>query len=466
MVSSTQRETRPASHVTECGRIVMPEAEQNKSIVLIVDDTPTNLEVLHQLLDGNGHEVLVAIDGESALSQAAYARPDIILLDVMMPGWDGFETCRRLKESEATRDIPVIFMTALSETVDKVRGFGLGAVDYITKPLQHEEVLARVTTHLTLRQLQKVLQEHNLILEQRVAERTAELSRLIAIYQKFVPEEFLRFLEKQSILDIRLGDQVQQEMTVMFSDIQGWTSISERMSPQENFDFINEYFSVVSPVIRKHGGFIDQYYGDGIMALFSGAPEEALAAAIEIQRVLNQTSFADRFPAVERLRVGTGIHTGSVMLGIVGEDERMQGAVVSDNVNLAARLEGLTRIFSVSIMVSEQTLVRLRDRGLWNHRFVGRVQVKGKRERVAVYEICDGDPAETQELKLATRELFEEGLALYLDRKFAESSVRFNQVVVMNPEDKAARFYLGESARHMIGGVAPDWQGVVTLREK
>jgi signal transduction histidine kinase len=119
--------------------------------ILVVDDVPTNLNLLMDLLEARGYRVLVATDGESALEQAEYALPDMILLDVMMPGIDGFETCKRLKASEKTRDIPIIFMTALSDTVDKVHGFEIGAVDYVTKPLQHEEVIARVRTHLELR---------------------------------------------------------------------------------------------------------------------------------------------------------------------------------------------------------------------------------------------------------------------------------------------------------------------------
>ena len=149
---------------------------EHRGTILIVDDIPANLEVLLDMLNGQGYELLTAIDGESAIRQAEYARPDILLLDVMMPGIDGFEICRRLKAAETTRDIPVIFLTALSETVDKVRGFELGAVGYITKPLQYEEVVARVRTHLTVRNLQRKLQEMNDVLEQRVVERTAELA--------------------------------------------------------------------------------------------------------------------------------------------------------------------------------------------------------------------------------------------------------------------------------------------------
>ena len=139
--------------------------DNNKDVIVIVDDKPTNLGVLFDFLTDSGFKVLVAQDGESAIQKVEYAHPDLILLDVMMPGIDGFETCRRLKANPSTQDIPVIFMTALSETVDKVKGFSLGAVDYVTKPVQQEEVRARVTLHLTIRNLQKKLQEQNLQLQ-------------------------------------------------------------------------------------------------------------------------------------------------------------------------------------------------------------------------------------------------------------------------------------------------------------
>lgn len=146
-------------------------SDVNQGVIVIVDDNPTNLGVLFDFLTDSGFKVLVAQDGESALQKVEYAHPDLILLDVMMPGIDGFETCRRLKANEATQDIPVIFMTALSDTVDKVKGFSLGAVDYITKPVQQEEVRARVETHLIIRNLQKQLQVQNLQLLEKIREK-------------------------------------------------------------------------------------------------------------------------------------------------------------------------------------------------------------------------------------------------------------------------------------------------------
>lgn len=153
----------------------------NKPTILVVDDNPTNLQVLLESLKRTGFKILVARTGESAIQQAEYGKPDLILLDVMMPGIDGFETCRRFKTLEAFKDIPIIFMTALTDTTDKLKGFQAGGVDYVTKPLQHEEVLARVVTHLTIRRLQQELRQQHALLQ----EQHAQLQALNASKDKF-----------------------------------------------------------------------------------------------------------------------------------------------------------------------------------------------------------------------------------------------------------------------------------------
>ncbi len=438
--------------------------------ILLVDDNTTNLQILHQTLDGRGYRLLIAKNGESALAITHEVKPSLILLDIMMPGMDGYEVCRRLKADPETKEIPVIFLSALDDTANKVKGLDLGAVDYISKPFQAEEVIARVNTHLTISSLKKslaeknkALQASNEILDERVKERTAELVELITAYECFVPREFLSLLDKESILQIRLGDQINQEMTVMFADVRGWTMLSEGMSPQENFNFINAYLRRVSPVIKEHGGFIDQYYGDGVMALFPEAPDGAVMAAIAMHAAVSGYNKEREKEGFQAIGIGVGLHTGDLMLGIIGSKERMQGAVVADAVNLAARLEGLTRIYGTSITLSETTLSHLKEPDKYKHRFVDKVRVKGKKEPVTVHEVFDGDPQPVVELKEQTKASFEEGLRLYYERKFSESSVHFNQVLEKNPEDMAARIYLKRCAKYMVNGVPDDWSGVETL---
>jgi two-component system, sensor histidine kinase and response regulator len=163
--------------------------EKHEPAVLIVDDNPSNLELLYEVLDDAGFEVLVSQNGEGALKRAEHSHPDLLLLDVMMPGMDGFETCQRLKAHAATKDIPVIFMTALADTDDKVKGFEAGAVDYVTKPFQPVEVLMRIKTHLTLRDLQHELRQKNLDLSAAL-EREKELNQLKSRFVSMVSHEF------------------------------------------------------------------------------------------------------------------------------------------------------------------------------------------------------------------------------------------------------------------------------------
>lgn len=355
--------------------------------ILIVDDTPANLQLLARMLSDHGYKVRSAPNGKLALMGVRAAPPDLILLDITMPDMDGYQVCQQLKADPQLRSIPIIFISALDQVDDKVKAFTVGGVDYITKPFQMEEVLARVRTHLTLRNLQREMEIANATLEERVVARTADLENLNRAAQRFVPVEFLNFLNKNSIAEIGLGDQMQGEMTVMFSDIFAFTSMSEKMTPQESFNYINGYLRRVSPIIRQHHGFVDKYMGDGVMAIFPECPDHALQAAIAIQKEVETYNLELQNQGLPALKIGAGLHTGKLMLGIVGESERFQGTVISDAVNLASRIEELTRTFPASIIISEQTLQLLREPGQYQTRFLDRLHVKGKQIPTSVYEV-------------------------------------------------------------------------------
>ena len=450
----------------------MDEARK-KPKLLIVDDTPENIQMLMGTLK-DAYAIVAAVNGEKALKMAAAdPPPDLILLDIMMPGMDGFEVCQRLKADTNTHDIPVIFLSALDDTVNKVKGFERGAVDYISKPFQPEEVIVRVNTHLTINRLKqnlaeknRELQSYNELLEEKVKARTAELASLNQVYERFVPREFIDLLERESILQIKLGDQISQKMTVMFADIRGWTSLLEKMTPQEAFNFINAYLRRVSPQIKECNGFIDQYYGDGVMALFPGTPDHAVEAAVSMQRAVAEYNKERAEDGFDPIGIGVGLHLADLMLGIIGSEDRMQGAVVADAVNLAARIEGLNKMYGSSITLSDETLSEMTEPGRYRHRFIDKVRVKGREDAVTVYEVFEGDGDAIVELKEQTKPGFESGLELYYGKKFSEASVHFNQVLEKNPQDLAARIYLKRCANYMVKGVPSDWTGVETLLEK
>jgi CheY-like chemotaxis protein/class 3 adenylate cyclase len=444
-----------------------------KSKVLIVDDTPENIQVLMGTLKDQ-YAIVAAINGEKALKLAVSdPQPNVILLDIMMPGMDGFEVCQRLKADPATREIPVIFLSALDDTANKVKGFSLGAVDYISKPFQPEEVRVRVNTHLTINRLKqslaeknRELQAYNERLEDRVKERTVEIASLNRIYERFVPREFIKLLDKKSILEINLGDQVSHKMTVMFADIRGWTTLLEKMTPQQAFHFINAYLRRVSPVIKECNGFIDQYYGDGVMALFPGRPDDAVRAAVAMQAAVAEYNEERARDGFDPIGIGVGLHLADLMLGIIGSEERMQGAVVADAVNLAARIEGLNKMYGSYVSLSDVTFFSLKEPNKYRHRFIDKVRVKGKEDPVTVYEVFEGDPEVIAGLKEQTKPSFENGLQLYYSKKFSEASVHFNQVLEKNASDLASKIYLKRCANYMVNGVPPDWTGVEKLLEK
>jgi predicted ATPase/class 3 adenylate cyclase/tRNA A-37 threonylcarbamoyl transferase component Bud32 len=267
------------------------------------------------------------------------------------------------------------------------------------------------------------------------------MAKLNRAYERFVPSQFLQFLDKSSIIDVELGDQVQLEMSVLFSDIRNFTTLSESMTPEDNFKFINSYLSCMEPVITQNHGFIDKYIGDAIMALFSGEADNAVKAGIAMLTQLAQyNQYRANFGYVP-IQIGIGINTGSLMLGTVGGQNRMDGTVISDAVNLASRVEGLTKNYGVALLITQQTYERLKNPSQYTIRTIDTVKVKGKFQPVKVYEVFDADLPEIKEGKLATLPTFTEAISLYNQGKLAGASKLFAACLRQNSGDVVAQIY-------------------------
>jgi two-component system, sensor histidine kinase ChiS len=416
--------------------------DSEKVHILVVDDEVVNQQVLKNFLDKkiyrltqvlSGEEALLAIDQDDTI--------DLVLLDVMMPRMSGYEVCQKIREKYLPSELPVLMITAKNQVSDLITGLNTGANDYIAKPFSKDEFLARLSTHLNLH---KINQASN----------------------RFVPNEFIQALGYESIVGVRLGDHVEQNVTVLFADIRDYTSLSESMSPEENFKFVAAYNQRIGPLVQQNRGFVNQYLGDGIMAIFTGVPDDALRAAIAIQKELELYNEQRLSKGRMKIEVGIGLHTGSLIMGIIGDQKRMDAATISDTVNTASRMEGLTKFYGTRILLSEFSLEMLEHKSAFNFRHLGKVQVKGKKIFTDIYECIDGDSTTSFEYKKETLELFDQGLLAYFQKTFDQTIYNLNQVLAINPQDLTAQWFLEKAKGYRTSGTPEDWEGIEFMKEK
>ncbi|MBN8220547.1 MAG: adenylate/guanylate cyclase domain-containing protein [Spirochaetes bacterium] len=267
------------------------------------------------------------------------------------------------------------------------------------------------------------------------------LGALLEAYGKFVPQEYIRLLGKSDIVELKLGDYLQKQMTVLFTDIRGFTTLSEKMSPYENFAFINSFLKRMGPIVRNNSGIIDKYIGDAIMALFNDQPEFAVNAAVQMFEELDNYNQHRRDQLYDPIDMGIGIHTGSIMVGTVGEQERMDGTVIGDSVNFASRLESLTKTYGAHILISEATVRLLPNRNRYKMRFLDRVIVKGKSEQIPILEILDGKKSNLNLKKIELTEEFESAVLDFHSNR-QEAQGKFQRLFEKNPEDLTIQLYL------------------------
>lgn len=301
------------------------------------------------------------------------------------------------------------------------------------------------------------------VMARHIRNYISEITELNQAYFRFVPQQFLQFLGKKGILDVHLGDQVEKDMSIMVASVRSFYEMSKRMSPQENFNFVNSFFKRIGPVIGNHQGLINKYPGAGIVALFPRTAESALMAAVAMRRELELYNSHRQNSSYEPIEIGIGIHKGPLMLGIVGEEQRMEGNVLSDDANIAAMLEKLSESLGVSILITENVLRDVSKRSAFRCRSLGRVHMDGKDEPLKLYDVFEGDPEIVRRGKERTKELFESAVVMYQEGRFYDARETFLEVIKQNRYDKAAKLYFYLADEYFQKGTMDGWNGTLSV---
>jgi adenylate cyclase len=261
-------------------------------------------------------------------------------------------------------------------------------------------------------------------------------------FSRLIPHQLVKLLEKESILDVSLGDHTERKLTFMFSDIRNFTSLSENMTPQENFNFLNSYLRQMEPIVTTHRGIIDKYAGDSILALFVRSADDAVSGAIHMLEKLDEYNLGRGRAGYAPIQIGFGLNTGMAMIGTVGGVSRMEGTVIGDAVNITARIEGATKLYHTPLLISQSTFYELEIPEKYDIRFLDRIRVKGKRQPVSLYEVFDNDPVKLRDGKRATKTKFEAAVAYYHLKDIARATELLKECIQAAPKDIPARIYL------------------------
>ncbi len=301
---------------------------------------------------------------------------------------------------------------------------------------------------------------------QELQDTLTELREINTSYNRFVPRDFLKHLGKDSIVNVELGNHTLRDMSVLFADIYAFTTLSESMSPKENFDFLNSYLSQIGPVIRENDGFIDKYIGDGIMAIFDKQASDAVAGGVAILEKLKVYNEGRKRAGYVPISIGIGINTGNLMLGTIGEHHRMESTVISDTVNLASRIQGMTRLYSTPLLISDDTFQQFDNPAQFATRIVDRVIAQGRTEAVTIREVFNADPPAIKEAKYKTADIIGRAFSRYHGRNLKEAAELFRQSLDIYPQDTVAKIYYERCQYYLRVGMDEDWDGVTVLDTK
>ncbi|MFD2673203.1 adenylate/guanylate cyclase domain-containing protein [Marinicrinis sediminis] len=298
----------------------------------------------------------------------------------------------------------------------------------------------------------------------QIQQYVTEMTEMNKVYYRFVPQQFLNFLGKKSILDTRLGDQKEEALSVLTVNMRNFYQRSAQLTPEANFAFINRLFSHLGPVVRKHDGMVSQYLGGGMMALFPDEAEHALQASIAMHRQLEAYNEQQASTGEEPISIGIGIHRGPMMVGIIGEQERMEGKVISDGVNTSMMLEQLSSELACSILATEEVIDAVEDAERYQFRNLGVIQVMEGEEPIRVYDVYQGESEFTRVKKHETKALFEQSVEMYQHGRFFDAREGFLAVIKHHRMDKAAQHYFYLSDHYYQNGISAQWNPVLQLQ--
>ncbi len=435
-------------------KVTLEEASQ------IIDTT----HALFLIYDPEKDEVLqIARLGENPKSQAFIEEQKDVLRDLITRGVSAIVPADRIAKNPALKHLKTVMYAPLKV---KHRTFGMVIIGH-EEEVEYTAAELKLLTTISLQSATAIESAH---LYQKglkeVQDREDAIRKIHDVSQKFVPSEFIKSLGKAKITEVFLGDLVEREVTVVFVDIRGFTTISEGLSPTDNFLFVNSFNNRMGPIVRKNGGFIMQYLGDGFMALFTEGSQGALSASVDMHRALQkynkERALRKRLP----VHIGVGMQSGKLIMGITGDNERLDAAIISDTVNTAARIEGLSKHFGTSILLTQECKVNLTDPDQFDFRYLGQVQPKGKMKPIDLYECINGDAEDLQNHKLSNLKTFDDAMTLFLNKEFAMAAVTFQQIFKSNTKDQPAKLFLNRAAQLITQEIEDNWKGVETMTTK
>ncbi len=312
--------------------------------------------------------------------------------------------------------------------------------------------------------IESALQYEKNIREVRAREEA--IIRIHEVTKKFVPHEFIRSLGKETLTDVKLGDQVEKIVTVLFTDIRDFTSLSEKMTPEENFQFVSSFNAQLGPIIRQHNGFINQYLGDSIMALFPEHPQDALRAAIAMQKAVYELNLIRKYRGLASIKAGIGMHTGPLIMGITGDEDRMDAATISDTVNTAARIESLTKYYKAPLLLSGETMRHINQDGTFYLRDLGKVQLKGKYKQLSIIECINGYSPARLSKKMLTLSHFNQAMQYYAEQRFEKAILEFENILATDPDDLTAVYFMDNAMKYLKNGIPENWTGAEEMLSK